>query len=434
MLRPLSCFVVASMLVAAGCSSGGSSTAEVSTSVPATADPSVHVVTIAKGVATVTAADGSTSTIDLPKGFSPIAAPTIGRWLIDGDTNSDTLTYIDLRDGTVSTVTLGAKLTVRKESIHPGSDLVVVDSSSDYGALEIVDLASGRVTPAGEVGAEYAFLGQAGSDLHYQALDRTSTVFVPMTDLAKPVTFQGVVIDRTADRALQLLPGADGPSVGLLIDGNPSGERVTLTREMVGISATTSGALVVESPGTLSTIDFTDGAVSALGDLGHPVKFGFGLGGGRTLVAWDTGAVLLDEKGTVLTNFPERQGTRLLPVWTGAKCALLQPATLPALEGAGAVLLDVERATVLHVFDATPSPLSVDGCDVLTSGNPSELFLNGELVDTGLYHLQAVTADGQWAIGNQKDDSARKLFMDVQAGTSTPLPSGIALLAVFDPA
>jgi hypothetical protein len=445
MLRRLSCLVVLSALIAAACSSdggattastesAGSSTVDVSTTAPAPADPTIHVVTIAKGVATVTAADGSVTTIDLPKGFSPLAAPTIGRWLIDGDTRSDTLTSIDLRDGTVSTVPLGDVLTVRKESIRPGSDVVVVDDSSDYGSVAVVDLSTGTVTHLGQDEAEYSFTGQSGADLRYQAIDRTSTVFVPLDDILKAATLQGVVVDRLDDHAVTLLPAGNGQSFALLVGGALTGQPLPLTPSVRGASATSTGANVVDSTGRVSSIDFTTGEVTPIGEVGNEVKSGIGLGGGRMLATWDTGAVLIDDTGTVLTDFPERPGTRLLPVWRGSKCALLQPATMPALDGAGAVLLDVESATVLHLFDATPSPLSADGCDVLSSGNPSELFLDGELVDTGLYHLQAVTADGNWAIGNQQDDTAQKLFMDVRAGTTTPLPGGIALLAVFDPA
>ena len=108
----------------------------------------------------------------------------------------------------------------------------------------------------------------------------------------------------------------------------------------------------------------------------------------------------------------------------GTECISVQPGQRPRTSDAQAVTVDLATSEGIVTFTGTPDGFSADGCTAISMADPSELMIDGTLVDLSLDRVFAVSPDHTQVIGAVLSDGAQVYLVDVASGERTELPQG----------
>lgn len=397
----------------------------------------VHLVGIGEAEATVYDADGSNArAVALPDDFRPLFTSPIGRWLVE-DTEATTVRALDLVSGEVTSFDLpeGATM-IDRGTLSSGSGTVVYFTPSG-GQFALVDLTTGSVTSLGAAGDRYVLGGGRREYSFYVSTDSPSTVVVPLADPGSAWEVPGTVVDVQGTETLVLTRAADGVEVAHYAGTEQQGVPAEFAKPLITGLLTADGATMIDTGGGLWAFSFADGSRENLGVIGIGIDAGLSISTDRLLAWGSAGTVLVDAAGTVVVQAPavkdadgEQQPLVLVSGGLGTKCITLQPGQKPRTEKAKAVIVDAANGTTVLKLDATPfaGSVSADGCSLLTSAEPSELVIDGVLVDAGVERINSVSPDYASAIAFGEDEFQ---LVDLSGGTSVAIPKVPYLYARF---
>lgn len=398
-----------------------------------------HLMRLDEAGVSVLNADGAVErTVTLPEDFMPAMAPTMGRWLV-GEPDGTSLTVIDLADGTARTLELpGADMVVDRGTLRTGGSVVVFFTPAG-GPLARVDLASGTVSPMG-ANERYGQIGPRPGFSLYVSFGEPATLIVPVDDPAAAWEVPGGVADVRGSETLVVQTEDFASTVSRLDGTEQQGKAVAFEVRIDGGMLSADGAVVIDTGGGIQALDFTAGTHELLGTIGFGVDVVVPIGTDHLLAWGGSGTAIVAADGSVdqtVDPAPDADGElqplQPVPGGVGSQCLALQFGDGLKAEGARASLWDIATRTQLVKLEATPQLVGIDGCSVVTLGNPAQLVIDGALVDLGLTGVQTVSPDHTQVIGRVEgaDGSPAMVLVTVADGAQVPLEMGAHFYANF---
>ena len=396
-----------------------------------------HLVGIGEGEVTVYDAQGANPrAVPLPDGFRPMFSSPIGRWLVE-DTEATAVRAIDLVSGEVTTTERpeGAD-TLDRGTLAAATGMVVYFAPTG-GPVALVDLATGSTVSLGDAGDRYALGGGRRDYSFYVSLDSPSTIVVPLADPGAAWEVPGSVVDIQGTDTLVATRTADGTEVAHFSGTERQGVPAQFAQPLITGLLTAEGATMIDTGGGMWSFNFVDGSRENLGVIGIGVDAGVSISADRMLAWGSAGTVLVDAAGTVVVEAPavkdadgEPQPLVLVSGGLGTKCITMQPGQKPRTEQARAVVFDPVAGKVVLKLDATPfaGSVSADGCSMLTSAEPSELIIDGALVELGVARILSVSPDYLSVVAFGE---AEFQLVNIATGASVAIPEMPYLFARF---